>query len=230
MIKKALFLIFLFIYHLSNGQQVAYFNDGDGKPIYFSRTNFTEEGNACLYNEYRLARVTTNSNVIYDSINVKLNLINGDIQYLDAKGKEMVTLIPVKKIQFYSCIKDGELFPASALIGLPAGLNQAGSEIYEVLDSGKIQLLKQIKMTYRDETKYGQAGIVRIYEKKSQLYWLGGNKKLQKIEKSKKDILDLITDKKEIMQNFIQTQNLNYRNEKDLITIFKYYNSLFSDK
>lgn len=226
MIKRRLFLISLFGYLFANGQQIAYFNDGNGKPVYLAKTNFTEEGSPYFFSDYHLAAITTDKNIVFDSVFVKLNLSNGDIQYLDKDGKEMITLIPVKKIIFYSTASPDQLTSSVTLTSPYGYINQPGSGIYEVLDSGKIQLLNELTISQKDETRYGNAGVVRIYEKKTQLYFFIGNDKLQKADKNKKDILEIMSDKKGEIQDFIDKNLLNFRKDADILKIIHYYNSL----
>ena len=58
-------------------QQSAYFNDGEGKQLYFAKVDYAVEGSPYYYDDYYPADITLTNGATYKNIPVKINLQNG---------------------------------------------------------------------------------------------------------------------------------------------------------
>ncbi len=79
-------------------QDIALFNnDAYGRPLYL-KTDFPTEGSPYFSDEYHLAQITSEKGSVYTNIKVKINLLDHVVQYMLEDGKEMITDMPVKRL------------------------------------------------------------------------------------------------------------------------------------
>ena len=200
-------------------------SDAYGRPLYLT-TSFPAEGSPYFSNDYHLAWITAVNGNVYDGIKVKINLQDHLIQYIASDGKEMITDMPVKKIVFRDFPDENGSTGDVLLESFSGALNSPGTAVYEVLDTGKISLLKKITVTYRDDKKYNEASTTRIFERKEVYCSLDTGGQIKKLEKGRAAMLELFNDKKDKVASFIDQHNLNCRTEASFKNIFRYYNSL----
>jgi len=199
-----------------------FFNDGNGRPLYL-KTNYKSEGSPYLFEEYLPANLLTLDGRIYNNIKVKVNLLDKEIYYLMPDGKEMVSIMPIKKITFEPGIKTSG--DSLVFTGITLPINAPGAAFYQACAQGKMTLLKQISITYKDLQEYGNTSITRSFSRKERIFVYDNVGSLLKPD-GEKAILELLADKKKDVQQFISVNHSNLKREKDLITLFKYYNSL----
>ena len=113
------------------------------------------------------------------------------------------------------------------LISKTGSVNEANATIYEVLDSGKISLLKQVDITFRDEKKYSEAVITRHFDRKETDFLLLPNGEYKKLEKNRSFISGVMVDKLKEIDAYITSHNLKCKSTKDFQQIVNYYNSLY---
>src|SRR6185436_17708883 len=135
--------------------------DMSGKPLYLQE-NYIAEGSPYFPDQYQFAEITLVCGKVYRDIQVKVNIMENKVLYLDEDNKEMITTSPIKRIKFYSIsAEDGS---NTVLESFNGGLNMDKTPIYQVLDSGTYTLLKKIVVTYRDNKGYGQSLVTRTFE------------------------------------------------------------------
>ena len=97
------------------------------------------------------------------------------------------------------------------------------------LDSGKVTLLvkKIVRFTEEQEPKalQGAATPAKFTRVADVFYYRIGNAEIAKVG-SLKSFIDSLPDKKEDVSNYAKKEKLGTKNESDLVTIVKYYNSL----
>lgn len=196
-------------------------NDANGKPL-FSRNYLNSEGSPDFSTEYCTATLTTNDKT-YSGVKVKLNLLDNQVLFMD-DNTEKIASIPVNKIEFTSCpnLKTPVVFRS----GYAAIDEQKQSTFYQVLDSGKAGLLKYYKITYRDERPYNSAVTTRIFNREEFYYASKPDKTISKLKKSSEDVVNVLADKKALVQAFIDQNKLKCKKEEDLVKVFNYYNSI----
>ena len=86
---------------------------------------------------------------------------------------------------------------------------------FEVISDGEIQLLRK----YEVIEKKGMYSTINI------LYSKKGYNPAEKISFKKKDILNLMDEKKSDVQNFIKKEKINLKKSTDVIKLFEFYNS-----
>ena len=210
---------------LTYAQQNPFMNDANGRPLYWG-SNYIADGSPYYHDSYNLAEITSTSGKVYKDVRIKLNLVDLAIQYMTEDGGEMIASTGIKSIRFpVLSTEDG---PKSNvwLISSTPSINQPNAIIYQVLDSGKVSLLKKISITYRDEKKYGEAVITRHFDRKEIEYLRQANGEYVKLDKSRSFILTALSDKRERIENYITNNNIKCKSAKDFQLIVMYYNSL----
>jgi len=205
-------------------QDVALFqNNAYGRPLYLT-SNRAIEGSPYFSDDYQLAQVTAMNGTVYNNIKIKLNIAENIVQYQTTDGKEMIAGMPLKRILFGNSDK---VDPANTVLeSIEGPINKEGAVIYQVLDSGKISLLKKIAISYRDDQKYGEATVTRIYDRKEFYYFQKQNEKEQKLEKGKAAVLALFEDKKDKILAFVDHYHLDFKTEASYQSIFNFYNNI----
>jgi hypothetical protein len=210
-----------FIGEYGNVQQ--FMNDANGRPLSVKR-GYTIEGSPFFSEEYCTAKMKVRNGKKYSGIKVKINLLENTLIYDAADGQEMVAISPIERVDFINC---GDSTKNKTLMtGFPAIDGQNESSFYLLLDSGKISLLKYIKVNYRDTKNYGSNNIVRVFERKEIYYTYRPDKGMLKLDKDTNAILSALDNKKPEISGFISKNDLKCRREEDLVKVFSYYNSL----
>jgi len=100
---------------------------------------------------------------------------------------------------------------------------------FKVLYKGqKVNLLVQISSYVQKGNEVKALGIGSANKRviRKDAYFMTQNGKTFKIKRRKKSILKQFEDKKEQIKAFVKENKLYYKSEKDLATIFKYYDGL----
>jgi hypothetical protein len=199
-----------------------FMNDAQGRPFQV-RSNFVAEGSPYLYDEYQLADLTTTDGRVYKDVKVKFNLHDNELQYLNDKGEEMTTTLSISKVSFHP-VKDKN-GSNTVLRGAGTSLNRTGDTVFQVIDSGRLSLVKHVKVKFTDEKRYNEANTTRVFSKTETYYTIGREGK-RKFEKNKSHLLELMADKKTQVNEFIEKNDLKCKKEDELAMVFRYYNSL----
>lgn len=197
--------------------------DAQGRPIR-PQTTYKVEGSPYYPDNYSAARLSFTNGKKNSAVKAKLNLYDNTILYMNDKGVEMEVIVPVLKIEFADSVYGG--YNIVFKNGF-SGNNLKEKIYYQVLDSGKLTLLKHIAVNYRDFTPYGTAVITRQFEQKP-AYFILIESAVNKIGKNGENILDILADKKNEINTYISTHNLRLKYEPDLVSVIRYYNSLFA--
>jgi hypothetical protein len=203
----------------------AFANDINGMPLYLKMENKTE-GSIYFYDNYTLADITMPKGTVYKNVLVKYNLLDNQLQYQLEDGKEMIAVSPVTRVVFHPLVPTSDSLNQVILTGGAGILNKTGATVYQLIDSGKISLLRKITLTWRDDTQYGQAGSVRKYERNDNEYWLANGDIYTKLERSRSFFVKVFGDKGELVGTYIDKIQPKYKSAEDLRKIVRYYNTL----
>ena len=193
----------------------ALMTDAMGQPFY-PQQKYKWEGKVFFPDDYTKATITTTSGKVYRNIRAKINLLNNTLLFTDSAGREFAAAVPVSRLEF----EPGADSPKIVFIQ-PV----ADTQLYQVLDSGKISLLKKITVTYKDQMPYGSTNVTRVFEQKYS-YYAFKNAMLVALDRSKSAVMECLIDKSTLVDTFIQQQKLKLRKEDDLVKVFRFYNSL----
>lgn len=114
----------------------------------------------------------------------------------------------------------------SEFINLKDGNN---NDFYEILvEGGDLILLKKYKCDIIEGKE--STGITQATKDKFKItnnyYFKKGEAELAKVKVKEKDILNLLSDKKQEVKKYIMDNNLKLKKENDLVEIFKFYSTL----
>ena len=103
-------------------------------------------------------------------------------------------------------------------LNLPAGF-------YDMLYSGNSQLIAKRSKVVRDENM-GTQGVGYVYEDHTDLYVKRGDRYIE--VNSKSALLDILADRKKLLNQYLQDNHINYSNDKEIaaIKLAAYYDSL----
>ncbi|PTS99952.1 hypothetical protein DBR11_11285 [Pedobacter sp. HMWF019] len=96
---------------------------------------------------------------------------------------------------------------------------------YEVLAEGKVTLLKKEVRIVSETIPYGSSAPVKSVAN-AQLYYLYTNDTMTQIKKDKKSMGNLLKGNDFNLTKYISDNNLNIKNDEDLVKIINYYNSI----
>ncbi len=153
------------VFDYSNAQQ--FMNDANGRPL-FMHTDYVIEGSPFFDDTYCTASMKVRNGKKYIGIRVKVNLQENLVIYELPDGKEMAAISPIERIDFFNCNDPQK--NRTLLTGFPAIEEQTENSFYVLLDSGKVTLLKYIKVNYRDTKNYGSPNTIRVFEQKEIYY------------------------------------------------------------
>lgn len=99
---------------------------------------------------------------------------------------------------------------------------------FEVLQEGKVILLQHTKISIRKPTYSAALGTGDINSKviKISEYYCAIDGKIQKVNTSKKGIMELFGDKKEEIAKFISSNDVDLKSRGGLSNLFNYYNTI----
>lgn len=199
-------------------------NDANGRPLYL-QTSYDSEGSPYYLEDYSLAEITAVSGKVYKGIAVKFNLVTNEVLYRSPDGQEMVATINIRRIRFQQ--PNTENGQVETIIETPGGaLNAAGSQVYEVLDSGRCSVLRLVKITVADRKQFNQATITRVFSRKSSFHVMSAGNPVAKLETSRAQMTKLLQDKAAEITAYIDKEGIKCRNVDECRKVIRYYNTL----
>jgi hypothetical protein len=194
--------------------------DGNGHPLY-AKSEYKAEGTYFFPEKMGYGNVKVRNGKYYQGLKIQLNLLENQLVYQDNLGQMMVAAIPVEKVEFTLGEKK-RVFRT----GYPAVDAQSEQTFYEVLDSGKLSLLKLHKVNWMDKKEFNASIITRIFDIGNQLYVYSEKTGIIKLSKNREEFLSYFGDKAKKVSLHMDTNDLKLKKEADLLEIFKYYNTL----
>ena len=163
-------------------------------------------GNIFLFEEWIDGIITDSQNERF-KISLRYRVANEEMQVQHNNKTKALQVQQIKKVEI-----NDRIFIASNFM-----LNEEKfMSFFEVISDGNIQLLFQ----YESKEKKG------VYSIQKTCYSKKGKAPAEKISFKKKDILNLMKDKKSDIQNFIKKEKINLKKSDDIQKLFKFYNSL----
>ena len=213
---------------VTNGscQVLDFITDQQGNPV-LRTTAYTMDGSPYFSEYFSPADISCSNGKTYRDVSARINLLTKEVEYKTANDSIFITVLHVRSI-FFKRIPDRNDGPAFTATFTSVGefLNDPGSAVYQVLEPGKIALAKKIDVTYHDHKLFGDASITRTFDWQENLYAILPGNQVKKMEKGKDFLLDLLSDKKQAMDDFIVKNSIRCKTEKDFRKVISYYNSL----
>ena len=160
----------------------------------------------------------------YENLWLKIDLTDNSLLYLDAEGKEMIATSVIKNVTLIDSLSGRKYdFVYSSFINAVGKIQQGW---YQVMVSGQVTLYKHSGKIINEVKPYGLAtyeqSIVTINS-----YFLLADSVFSPIKKITA-LPNMLKNKKEELDQYINSKNLSGRSDADYATLITYYNSFFS--
>lgn len=169
--------------------------------------------------------------ISYDSIQykdviIRLNLLESQVNYLDKRKEEMIVGTPLREVILWDTVNNKKY--QFVFFDQIKTTDKPEKDFYELLQEGKAGLFKQHKKIMKEDRPYNSATYEQSIQTNIRYFVLldGQWKKVAKV----KDLVNVLSDKKAEVQQFINSKGLSGGNQKDLETVINYYNGLFDNK
>jgi hypothetical protein len=177
------------------------------------------KGSPFLDTEYKTATVTTDDGLVYKGIPLRYNAYTDVLEFLkEGASYDLMPKEKVKRAEF-----GGQVFSYRSYE--PGGSNKG---YFEILQEGKATLLGRYVIHFYDEEPlqgYAEKKPAR-FDDFVESYWVSIQEApAQKVLTSKK-LVEILGDKKNEVQTYINKQKLSIKKVNDLKKIIAYYNSL----
>lgn len=202
-----------------------FFNDVFGKPfIPFANEEIT--GSPFINSNWKTAVIKLKDGRYFEGVPVKLNIYSQSLHYRSANGAEMVAPAGIiEEVHLNDTADNGTIATHLYYCGMKPVENNDENTFYEVLDTGRATLLLCKKTKIIEAKTFASTTIIKEYKSFSDHYIsLGG--KMSKCKKNDSFFKELLADKKDPVQKFIDDNKIRFKSENDFRTIVRYYNSL----
>ncbi|HWN89297.1 MAG TPA: hypothetical protein VNM35_09550 [Chitinophagaceae bacterium] len=204
------------------GGVLKYVNSVGGTPFLNTKFSKLVEGSPFFNEEMMRGSIILKGGKEYRNILVRLNLLETQVNYIDEKQIEMIATIPISEVVLWDTINnDHHRFVFSDFIETT---DNPEKDFYELLLVGKVELYKQYKKKLLENRPYNSATTEQSIKTDLRYFVLFSGKwvRIKKI----KELADLLADKKNEIQKFIEDKKLTKDNEANFEAIVAYYNTL----
>ena len=199
----------------------------NGLPIKSEYNNV--EGSAYFISDFKPAIIKFRSGLVFEKAKVTIDLCKQEVNFITESKVEIVTNgESVKEIVLFDSLLNTnpiEIREYKFRTDFPPIDNQNGFNFYQVMTEGNIMLLKSTRKVIAEKKSDISGEIVKEFETYTDYYVFAENKMI-KLKKEKESILSFLQDKKDKVDIFLTEKKINFKKIDDIITLFKYYNSL----
>lgn len=177
------------------------------------------EGSAYLNDEFITGTVTLNSGVKYSNIPLRYNVYNNEIEFRSNSGK----LFNINNPESIKELTIGD----SKFIYTDCKLHNKIEKLFvEVILESDASLLKRhrMKLNPPKEAETHRPAQPYTLSKMPSEFLIKKSDGTVHLFKNKKELISLLSDKSDKINELMKQQKLSAINEKDLLTIVKYYN------
>ncbi|MBI1781927.1 MAG: hypothetical protein HYR66_11245 [Sphingobacteriales bacterium] len=198
-----------------------------GNRIFPLETYSEVSGSPYFLDSFTNCVITTKKGQKYAYNKMRMNLHSQKIHFLDKNNTELVVDDDViTRIVF---LKQGvdTIAGFAFSCNYPAiGKNNSLTYYLEV-NSGRARMLQLISKDVGSSNMVtGQVAKKEFKEHKEYFMYNENHSKMERFKKGKESVLDLLRDKKDLVEKFINDNNLNCKSAEDVVKVFDYYNSL----
>jgi len=174
---------------------------------------------------YKYATILLSDGKKFVNIQVKLDLVEQETHFITANNQEAFAGKGIiKEISYADTMNTGiKLYKFQT--GFPRVDRQTEINFYQVLAEGRCSFLKSITKSI-EEKKNELSGEIAKDIETTENYYLFTKNEMKRLKKDKAFILSQLADKQAEINQFIQSNKINYKNTDDLIKLFNFYNSL----
>lgn len=197
-----------------------------GEPMNNAKYVAIVEGSP-YYNEAFLpGKLMLSGGRIYDSLKLKLDLIDNTLHYLTPEGEELIATTPLRSVMFKNLAEKTETkFDNADFI---AANPKPAAGWYQLLDTGTVTLYRRYVKTIKENKPYGIATVEQTISTASNYYILI-NAVFTQVKKIKQ-LPDMLQNKKAELTEFINSKGLTGKTDADYMAVISYYNRLALQK
>jgi hypothetical protein len=199
--------------------------DVGGAPIYL-KTEYIIDGSPYFPPEHTSTTIVLKSGKIYPTVKSRLNLYDNILIILRDDGAEQMLTGSISKVIYESVPAGKGSRTVVFQTGFPAIDGHDNTTYYEVLDSGKLKLIKHSKVSYSDKRGYGEASITRVFKNLETYYLVLPGNIIRQMGKGKEEFLAALPGKKNELEKYIDNKKIKCKKEEDWIELVSYYNSV----
>jgi hypothetical protein len=193
-----------------------------GEPFSMAKYVKVVSGSPYFIDSWMKGRLVLGSGWVYDSLLLRLDLLENFLQYIGPDGREMIATTPVSSVTLLDSVAGKEYnFVHSSFLQTPATIDPGW---YQLLSSGSATIYKRILKTIQENRPYNSATTEQTIHTSGQ-YFLFANGILTPVKKLK-DLPGLLEDKKTELAVYINSRSLSGKSDADFIAVVSYYNSL----
>ena len=191
---------------------------------YDSRRTEGYIGDAYLYPDWAIGHVLQEDEKYFNDMLLKYDIYNDRIIFKSHGDIPMAFKYAVKEFQI---IHKNSINEPMALFknGFPEIGKYNSKSYYQILTEGKTTLVKKPYKSIVESLPYGESEKKKTFVA-NEIYFLHHQGKMIKLKKSKKSLIDILSDKKAELIAFMKDKNLNMKSEEDYVSVVNYYNSL----
>jgi hypothetical protein len=198
--------------------------DNNGQPFVNSEADVS--GSSYFLADWKYGRLRLVDSSGYDHIRIRLNLQTQEVHFLNKKNVEMV--LPkgfIREVILLDSSSPGDPLMYTFKCGFPAIDNQDGSNLYQVLAGGRLELLRSTrKIVSMEKNSISGEETKEISEYTDYYLFSGGT--MKKLKKDRAFILGSVGDKKDKVDAYAVAGKLNFKSIDDIGRIITYYNGL----
>lgn len=197
-----------------------------GTPVTNTKYVRLVEGSPFFNDAWMTGKLAMGDGRLYDSLRLRLDLVENELHYLDATGKELIATTAVRAITLRDSVSGIQFhFIHSSFLQLPKSMEEGW---YQLLAAGPATLYKRIVKTTKENKPYGSATVEQFINTYNQ-YFVLVNAVFTHIKKFK-ELPDVLAGKKTESDTYIKSQNLSGRSDADYSSLVSYYNRLVENK
>jgi len=166
---------------------------------------------------------------LLEGFRARYNVITNTFELMEPENN-LVSIMPGRRIQNIVWVDSTYKVPRYFVNGMD--FKEEGAPIsgfFEVLVDGELPLMRRTKVILK-ESNYNQA--LMVGERNDQLvkrnfYYYLKDKEVVEVPRKRKEFYKIFGEDAEMMEKFVNKNNLSHREVDDLFEIFTYYNSQF---
>ncbi|GEO11966.1 hypothetical protein [Segetibacter aerophilus] len=221
MVKKFYFLVYMLLLTctLAYSQDLSIKDPATGK--YFSASAYADfKGTPFLEDEWLAGSVITSTGLRFNT-KLKFNLFTNSL-FLNKDGEALEISDDIKTFTLMPVVTDSNSYRNFTKGIVASGLTS--KQFVEKLVGGKHELYKLHTKVVRELNEIN-VGIVKRFASVVK-YYLSNPTSVKHFELDKKQVLEALSDKQEMVKDYLSKEKLSFKNEKDLIKVIEFYNTL----
>lgn len=189
----------------------------NGEPFVGSKFSKVVEGSPFFKDEWMKGSITLDKGKQYHNLSLKVNLLDGTLILLNDKNVEIEITTPIREVVLTDIMNGNTFrFVHSAFI-----CTAVGKSWYTILDSGKVQLLRNEKRILVENKPYGSATIEQYIRNQPDYYVLSAGRCFKV-----KNTAELYRKLVEFRPGFkIASPGNKSKDEKDLLQLSQLFNA-----